>query len=85
MGVAAVVVDTDASQADLGTNLIERGGPHGTVRDRHTLLPMGGPFLRKLALGLCTGSRPCPIGRDDAVRALSNRNFGRFLTEVCGS
>jgi dienelactone hydrolase len=54
----------------------------GTVRDQNTLLPMSGPFLRKVILGLCTGSRPYPIGRDDAVRAMSNRDFGRFLTRV---
>ena len=56
----------------------------GTVRDMNTLLPMTGPFLRKIILGLCTGSRPYPIGRDDAVRALSNRDFGRFLVRVFG-
>ena len=46
--------------------LVSRGG---TVRDQNTGLPMSGPFLRKIILGLCTGSRPYPIGRDDAVRA----------------
>ncbi len=54
----------------------------GTVRDENTFLPMSGPFLRKIILGLCTGSRPYPIGRDDAVRAQSNRDFGRFLASV---
>jgi dienelactone hydrolase len=54
----------------------------GTVRDQDTLLPMSGPFLRKLILGLCTGSRPYPIGRDDEVRARSNRDFGVFLQRV---
>lgn len=54
----------------------------GSVRDQNTMLPMGGPFLRKVILGLCTGSRPYPIGRDDAVRELSNRDFGAFLTRV---
>ena len=54
----------------------------GTVRDQATFLPMNGPFLRKIILGLCTGSRPYPIGRDDAVRAKSNRDFGAFLTRV---
>jgi hypothetical protein len=57
----------------------------GTVRDQNTLLPMSGPFLRKVILGLCTGSRPYPIGRDDAVRAKSNRDFGAFLTRVFGA
>ena len=54
----------------------------GTVRDQNTGLPMSGPFLRKIILGLCTGSRPYPIGRDDAVRARSNRDFGMFLARV---
>ncbi|MBO0711718.1 MAG: dienelactone hydrolase family protein [Acetobacteraceae bacterium] len=56
--------------------------PDGTVRDARTAIPMSGPFLRKIILGLCTGSRPYPIGRDDAVRAQSNRDFGRFLARV---
>lgn len=56
--------------------------PDGTVRDENTFLPMSGPFMRKVILGLCTGSRPYPIGRDDAVRAQSNRDFGRFLARV---
>jgi dienelactone hydrolase len=59
--------------------LVSRGG---TVRDQNTGLPMSGPFLRKIILGLCTGSRPYPIGRDDAVRAESNRDFGKFLARV---
>jgi dienelactone hydrolase len=54
----------------------------GTVRDRRTLLPMDGVFLRKVILALCVSSKPYPIGRDDAVRALSNRDFGRFLERV---
>ncbi len=56
----------------------------GTVRDENTHLPMSGPFLRKIILGLCTGSRPYPIGRDDAVRAKSNRDFSVFLARVFG-
>lgn len=54
----------------------------GTVRDQHTLLPMNGPFLRKLILGLCVPNKPYPIGHDEAVRAQSNRDFGAFLTRV---
>jgi dienelactone hydrolase len=60
---------------------VERGG---TVRDQQTFLPMSGPFLRKIILGLCTGSRPYPIGRDDAVRARSNHDFGAFLQQIFG-
>ncbi len=58
--------------------LVSRGG---TVRDQNTGLPMSGPFLRKIILGLCTGSRPYPIGRDDAVRA----EFEPRLRQVPGS
>ncbi len=54
----------------------------GTVRDERTLLPMSGPFLRKLILGLCTSSPPYPIGRNERVVAESNRDFGRFLTRA---
>lgn len=62
-----------------------RVGRDGAVRDENTLLPMSGPFLRKIILGLCTGSRPYPIGRDDAVRARSNHDFGAFLARVFGA
>ena len=54
----------------------------GTIRDRHTMLPMSGPMLRAFELYLCTSSRPYPIGRDDAVRAESNRDLGRFLIRL---
>ncbi len=54
----------------------------GTVRDAPLWLPMSTPFWRKLALGLCTAGRPYPIGRDDAVRAQSNHDFGAFLEQV---
>ena len=54
----------------------------GRVRDENTLLPMSGPFLRKIILGLCSSSQPYPIGRDDAVRAQSNRDFGQFLSRM---
>ncbi|MBN8908162.1 MAG: dienelactone hydrolase, partial [Rhodospirillales bacterium] len=59
-----------------------RVAPDGSVRDERTWLPMSGPFLRKIILGLCTSGPPYPIGRDDAVRAKSNRAFGRFLGRV---
>ena len=56
----------------------------GTVRDENTLLPMSGPLLRKIILGLCSSGQPYPIGRDDAVRAQSNRDLGQFLSRVIG-
>ncbi len=52
---------------------------HGIVHDRNTGLVMTGPLTRGIILGLCTGSRPWPIGRDDAVVARSNAELGRFL------
>ena len=52
---------------------------HGIVHDRSTGLVMTGPLTRFIILGLCTGSRPWPIGRDDAVAALSDTALGRFL------
>lgn len=55
---------------------------NGTVRDQDTLLPMTGPLTRKIILALCVRNQPYPIGRDDTVRALSNRDFGNFLTRV---
>ena len=57
---------------------------NGTVRDENTGLPMSGSFGRKIILGLCTENRPYLIGRDDAVRARSNRDLGAFLIRVFG-
>ncbi len=53
----------------------------GAVYDARTGLPMSGSFLRKVILGLCVGG-PYPIGRDDQVRLLSDRDYGRFLARV---
>ncbi len=43
---------------------------------------MSGPVTRRALLLLCVSSEPYPIGRDDAVRAESNRDFGAFLRGV---
>ncbi len=59
-----------------------RVAPDGTVRDQRTLLPMSGPFLRKLILALCTSPPPYPIGRSEQTVLASNRDFGRFLARV---
>lgn len=56
----------------------------GTVRDRNTTLPMVDSLLRKIILGLCSNSDGYLIGRDDAVRARSNADLGRFLAEILG-
>ena len=77
--------DGGMSRRMIGRNLsgcrlrVERDG---TIRDLRTFLPMSGPFLRKLILGFCVSSDPYPIGADPAVRARSNRDFGRFLMRV---
>ena len=55
---------------------------NGVIRDTGTGITMTGPFRREILLALCVSNRPYPIGRDDAVRAESNRDFGRFLTQV---
>jgi len=54
---------------------------NGVVRDDHTGLPMSGPFLRKVILGLCVGG-PFPIGRDDKVRLRADRDYGHFLAHI---
>lgn len=54
----------------------------GTVRDKRLLIPMVNPFTRKILLGLCTDRKGYLIGRDDRVRARSNRDLGRFLERV---
>jgi hypothetical protein len=54
----------------------------GTIRDRNTMLPMTGPFMRKLELALCVSWHPYPIGRDDKIREMSNRDLGKFLMRV---
>ena len=57
----------------------------GVVRDTLTLLPMSGPFLRKVILGLCVESEGYLIGRDGAVRAKSNAAVGNFLMRALNS
>lgn len=61
--------------ADCEFNVNEKG----VVRDTLTLLPMSGPFLRKVILGVCSDPDGYLIGRDDTVRARSNRDVGAFL------
>ena len=54
----------------------------GTVHDAATGIAMTGPLTRGLILAACTGSRPWPIGRNEAVAAQSNRDLERFLGRV---
>lgn len=57
-------------------------GPDFSVIDLNSTLPMASTFFRKVILGLCAGSEGYMIGRDDAVRAQSNAELGRFLERV---
>ncbi|MDA0702833.1 MAG: dienelactone hydrolase family protein [Proteobacteria bacterium] len=54
----------------------------GLAHDELTWMPMSGPFLRKLILGACVRSEGYLIGRDDAVRAKSNRDVADFLNRI---
>lgn len=68
-----------------GTNVAGcrlRVGRDGTVRDRRTGLPMIGPLTRKAILALCVDRNGYMIGRDDAIRARSNRAVGAFLARA---
>lgn len=55
---------------------------NGVVRDRNTFLPMDGRLLRTVILAICTDSKGYLIGRDDRIRARSNRELGRFLGRI---
>ena len=52
------------------------------VRDQRTWIAMSSSFTRKVILGLCTDGDGYLIGRDDALRARSNQEMGRFLARV---
>lgn len=54
----------------------------GGVQDLRTGLMMSNRWLRITALALCVGREGYLIGRDDEVRAQSNRDVARFLTPV---
>jgi len=54
----------------------------GMIRDLRTLLPMSDPLTRKITLGLCTSPEGYMIAADRRIRALSNRDVGRFLAKV---
>ncbi len=54
----------------------------GSVHDRGNGFVMNNQAMRQLLLGLCVTDKPYPIGRDDAVRQQSNRDFGRFLARI---
>jgi len=71
-----------AGPRTIGRNLADcdlNVNKQGVVRDTLTLLPMSGPFLRKLILGVCSDADGYLIGRDDAIRDRSNSDVGAFL------
>ncbi|MGK9234084.1 dienelactone hydrolase family protein [Inquilinus limosus] len=55
-----------------------------TVRDGNLGIAMSGSFTRKLILANCVGSDGYLIGRDDAVRARSDRDVAAFLSAAFG-
>lgn len=57
---------------------------NGQVWGTHLPVPMANPLTRKLLLGTCAGSEGYLIGRDDAVRARSNRDLAGFLERAFG-
>ena len=54
----------------------------GRIHAADSGVVMSGPVKRRALLLLCVSADPYPIGRDDAVRAQSNRDFGRFFAAV---
>lgn len=54
----------------------------GSGIDERTGLPVSTPLLRRGSLALCASKDGYLIGRDDAVRAESNRALGAFLAKV---
>ena len=54
----------------------------GRVHEAATGITMSTPLTRGLVLASCTGDRPWPIGRDEAVAARSNADLQRFLRGV---
>ena len=53
---------------------------YGIVHDAGTGIAMSDPLMRGAVLAFCTGSRPWPIGRDEAVVEQSDRDLLRFLS-----
>ena len=54
----------------------------GSITDNRTLLPMSGALSREVILGLCTGSRPYPIGRNEAAARQSDDDLAAFLKQA---
>lgn len=54
----------------------------GVVRDARLRVAMSSPLTRRAMLGLCSDSEGYLLGRDDDVRARSNRDLASFLNDV---
>ncbi|MEM7119759.1 MAG: dienelactone hydrolase family protein [Pseudomonadota bacterium] len=54
----------------------------GDVYDAGSWLPMSGPFMRKIILGLCSDPDGYLIGRDDEIRDRAIVDWTRFLNAV---
>jgi dienelactone hydrolase len=54
----------------------------GDVYDAGSWLPMSGPFMRKLILGLCSDGDGYLIGRDEEIRARAIVDWSRFMNSV---
>lgn len=54
----------------------------GDVYDAGSWLPMTGPFMRKIILGLCSDPDGYLIGRDDEIRDRAIADWARFLNAV---
>lgn len=69
----------------IGRNLAPcefRVDEQGNARESLFGLAMDGPFMRKAILGLCSESEGYLMGRDDEVRAKSNRDVGELFQET---
>jgi dienelactone hydrolase len=58
---------------------------NGVVRDDRSGIEMSNGFYRKLILALCDDPDGYLLQRDPAIRALSNRDIGRFLAAAFGA
>lgn len=69
----------------IGRNLAPcefRVDEQGNAREGLFGLAMDSPFMRKVILGLCSESEGYLMGRDDTVRAKSNRDVGALLRQA---
>ena len=56
----------------------------GDVYDAGSWLPMSGPFMRKMILGLCSDPDGYLIGRDDQIRQRAIADWSLFMNGIFG-